>query len=169
MAKKSSPPIPPHLLKEPALFFALGFGSGLAPKAPGTFGTLAAVPIYLLCAGLPPLAYAALLAVLSLLGIYWCGKAAERLGVHDHPGIVWDEVAGFLLTMALVPASPATVAAGFALFRAFDILKPWPIRWLDRHVHGGLGIMLDDLLAGALAAACLRLSFDAGWLGAVPL
>lgn len=166
MPEKSAPPVPKHLLKEPAVFLALGLGSGLAPKAPGTFGTLAALPLYGLCSGLPFWAYCTVVLVLGVLGVAWCGTAAERLGVHDHPAIVWDEVVGFLITMALVPASGATLAAGFALFRLFDILKPWPIRWLDRHVHGGLGIMLDDVAAGALAAVCLWLV--SGWLGLAP-
>lgn len=165
MAKKTSPPIPWRLLKEPAVFLALGFGSGMSPKAPGTFGTLAAIPVYGLFMGLPPLSYAAVVAALAALGVMWCGTAAERLGVHDHPAIVWDEVVGFLIAMALVAPTWSTVAAGFVLFRVFDILKPWPIGWLDKHVHGGLGIMLDDVAAGALAAGCLRLLFDRGWLG----
>lgn len=152
-------------MKEPAVFLALGFGSGLAPKAPGTFGTLAAIPLYGLFMHLAPLSYAALLLVVCVLGVGWCGTAAERLGVHDHPAIVWDEVAGFLITMALVPAGWSAVAAGFVLFRVFDILKPWPICWLDSHVQGGLGIMLDDVVAGVMAALCLRVMFEAGWLG----
>lgn len=95
MAKKSSPSIPWRLLKEPAVFLALGFGSGMAPKAPGTFGTLAAIPVYGLFMGLPSLSYAAVVLALAALGVQWCGAAAERLGVHDHPAIVWDEVVAF--------------------------------------------------------------------------
>ena len=143
-------------LRDPVHFLAFGFGSGLAPRAPGTFGTLAAVPLYLLLAQLPLAAYAAVLAAVIAAGIYVCGESARRLGVHDHSGIVWDEFAGFFLTMLLVPATWATVLAGFVLFRFFDVVKPWPIRWLDRHVHGGVGIMADDLLAGAWACACLH-------------
>jgi phosphatidylglycerophosphatase A len=142
-------------LRDPAHFIAFGFGSGLAPQAPGTFGTLAAVPLYLLLVQLPWPAYLAAVLLVTLLGIWACGVSARKLGVHDHNGIVWDEVAGFLLTMAVVAPTLANVIAGFALFRFFDIVKPWPIRWLDRHVHGGLGIMADDLLAAVYAAICL--------------
>lgn len=155
--KSAPPPIPPSLLRDPGHFLALGFGSGLAPHAPGTFGTLAAIPVYLLCVQLPPEGYLLALAVALLLGVYLCGRTARTLGVHDHPGIVWDEVAGFLLTMAWAPRGWAWVVAGFVLFRLFDIWKPWPIRALDRSVHGGLGIMLDDLLAGLAAAMGLEL------------
>jgi phosphatidylglycerophosphatase A len=97
--------------------------------------------------------YLAVVALLFLVGIPICAHTANRLGVHDHPGIVWDEIVGYLVTMAFAPAGWLWVAAGFVLFRLFDIVKPWPIRWCDRKVHGGFGIMLDDLLAGVFAAA----------------
>lgn len=143
------------LLRDPVLLLAFGFGSGLAPRAPGTAGTLAAVPLWLLIALLPQAAQWLLVAVVILAGIPICGVAARKLGVHDHGGIVWDEFAGLFLTMLLLPAGPGSewmwLLIGFALFRAFDILKPWPIRWLDRHVPGGTGIMLDDLLAAVFA------------------
>ena len=142
-------------LRDPAHFIAFGFGSGLAPKAPGTFGTLAAVPLYLLLAQLPFAGYVAAVAVSIVLGIWACGASSRKLGVHDHNGIVWDEFAGFFLTMIVAAPTVANVVAGFALFRLFDIVKPWPIRWLDRHVHGGFGIMVDDLLAAVFAAAGL--------------
>jgi phosphatidylglycerophosphatase A len=90
------------------------------------------------------------------VGPYLCGKTARDLGVHDHGGIVWDEIAGFLLTMLLVPVSVWTALVGFALFRLFDIVKPWPIGWLDKHVHGGTGIMLDDLVAALYAGGCIQ-------------
>jgi phosphatidylglycerophosphatase A len=162
--KTDAPSIPPARLKDPVLFLALGFGAGLSPKAPGTAGTLAALPVYLLCSALPQGAYLAVVAALAVAGVWLCGRAAQRLGVHDHPGIVWDEIVGFLLTMAGTEASLASILAGFALFRVFDILKPWPICWCDRHVAGGLGIVLDDLLAGALAALSLQLLGLAGLL-----
>lgn len=166
--KATPPPIPPALLRDPGHFLALGFGSGLAPRAPGTFGTLAAIPVYLLCAQLPLPGY--LLAVVGafLLGIYLCGRTARALGVHDHPGIVWDEVVGFLLTMAWAPPGSQWIVAGFLCFRLFDILKPWPIRVLDRRLHGGLGIMLDDVLAGLAGAASLEILYRLSptlWLG----
>ena len=135
---------------------AFGMGAGCSPKAPGTMGTLLAVAVYLLLAGLPLPVYIAILIVVVLVGIWLCGKTARDLGVHDHPGIVWDELAGYLLTMVGAPAGWQWIVAGFLLFRLFDIWKPWPIGWLDRRVGGGLGIMLDDLLAGLFAALCLQ-------------
>lgn len=145
-------------------FLAFGFGSGYAPKAPGTFGTLAAIPLYLLVAGLPLAGYLVMVVALFALGVWLCGRTARDMGVHDHPGIVWDEIVGFLITMTAVPLAWQWVVAGFVLFRLFDILKPWPIRWLDRHVHGGLGIMLDDVLAGVFAALCLHALIQSGLL-----
>jgi phosphatidylglycerophosphatase A len=144
-------------LRDPAHFIAFGFGSGLAPKAPGTVGTLVAIPLYLLLVQLPWAGYMGAVLGSILLGIWACGVSARKLGVHDHNGIVWDEFAGFLLTMALMAPVLANVIAGFLLFRFFDIVKPWPIRWLDGHVHGGVGIMADDLLAAVYAALCLLL------------
>ena len=153
--KATPPPISPTLLRDPGHLLSLGFGSGLAPRAPGTFGTLVAVPVYLLCAQLPLVTYLSVVVAAFVLGVYLCGRTARALGVHDHPGIVWDEVVGYLLTMAWAPSGWLWVVLGFIFFRLFDILKPWPIRVLDRSVHGGLGIMIDDALAGVLAAACL--------------
>lgn len=149
-------PIDPRLLRNPAHFLSLGFGSGLAPKAPGTFGTLAGIPVYLLLQPLPLAEYLFATALLALLGIWLCGYTARALGVHDHGGIVWDEIVGLLVTMIAVPLDWRWLLAGFLLFRLFDILKPWPIRWLDRRVGGGFGIMVDDLLAGLFALACLH-------------
>ncbi len=153
--KATPPPISPTLLRDPGHLLALGFGSGLAPRAPGTFGTLVAVPVYLLCAQLPLVIYLSVVVAAFVLGVYLCGRTARALDVHDHPGIVWDEVVGYLLTMAWAPSGWLWVVLGFICFRLFDILKPWPISVLDRSVHGGLGIMIDDALAGVLAAACL--------------
>lgn len=147
------------LLRNPVQFLAFGFGSGLAPRAPGTFGTLAAIPLYLLLVQGPWLFFATFVLVATLAGIYWCDRAARELGVHDHPGIVWDEIAGFLITMLLAPPGWPWLLAGFALFRLLDIWKPWPIRWADRKVGGGLGIMLDDVLAG-IGAGALLLAVD---------
>ncbi|MGB2742306.1 MAG: phosphatidylglycerophosphatase A [Cognaticolwellia sp.] len=146
-------------LSNPIHFLALGFGSGLAPKAPGTFGTLAAVPLFLLLTPLDNMLYLALVVLMSVTGIYICGKAAKDAGVHDHGAIVWDEFVGFLITMFLIPVTWQTLLVGFALFRFFDILKPWPISYLDKNCHGGLGIMLDDIVAGVAAWACMYLIF----------
>ncbi len=149
------PAVNPLALRNPRHWLAFGLGSGLARRAPGTFGTLAAIPPYLLLAQLSPAAYG--LAVLAAfgLGVWLCETVARDLGVHDHGGIVWDEFVGYWITMFLVPLRWEWVLAGFALFRLLDIWKPWPIRWFDRRVGGGFGIMLDDVLAGA--AACLAL------------
>lgn len=141
----------PKLLANPAHLLSLGLGSGLAPFAPGTFGTLMAIPLYLLMSHLSLTLYLAISAVLFVIGIGLCGYTASAMGEHDHPSIVWDEVVGYLITMAAAPAGWLWVAIGFVLFRIFDILKPWPIRWADKKVSGGLGIMLDDVLAGVYA------------------
>ena len=144
-----------RVFKDPVLFLAFGFGSGLVPRAPGTAGTAAAIPLYLWFSQYPLTIYLALVFLVSITGVWICQQASARLGAHDHPGIVWDEFAGFLVTMIPASASWIWVVAGFVLFRVFDIWKPWPISWADRELKGGLGIMLDDLLAGGLAAVIL--------------
>jgi phosphatidylglycerophosphatase A len=138
-----------------ANFIALGGGLGLAPKAPGTFGTLLGIPLLFL---MPSniVAYLAVVVVLFTLGVWVCHACAKSLGVHDHPGIVWDEVVGYLITMIAVPKTLLWVVVGFILFRIFDILKPWPISWVDKQVHGGLGIMLDDVLAALFALIVIQ-------------
>jgi len=150
---------PAFNLTQPIQFLALGFGSGLAPKAPGTFGTLAAIPVFLLLTILSPLLYGITVLVLALAGIYICGKAASDVGVHDHPAIVWDEFIGFFITMFMVPVSWQSILVGFILFRFFDILKPWPISYIDKKMTGGFGIMFDDVLAGLFALAIMQLLF----------
>jgi phosphatidylglycerophosphatase A len=145
-----------QLLKSSDHFFAFGFGSGLAPKAPGTFGTLAAVPIYWLIQDLSWPIYATWLIVTFALGVYWCDRSSKKLGVHDHGGIVWDEFVGYWITMFLAPTGWLWMLLGFVLFRFFDIIKPWPIGWLDRKVGGGFGIMIDDVLAGIYALIVLQ-------------
>jgi phosphatidylglycerophosphatase A len=139
-------------------FLAFGLGSGAAPKAPGTFGTLAAIPLYLLLAQLPLWAYLVIIVASFALGIYLCGQASKDMGVHDHGGIVWDEFVGFWITMIAVPMQWPWIIAGFVLFRFFDIIKPWPIGWLDKRVHGGLGIMIDDVIAGVFALIILQVA-----------
>jgi phosphatidylglycerophosphatase A len=148
---------PASVWRSPVHWLAFGCGAGAAPFAPGTFGTLLAVPVYLLLRSWPLPVYVFVTAVLLLVGIWLCGRTARDLGVHDHPGIVWDEVVGFLVTMTGAPAGWVWVIVGFVAFRVFDILKPWPIRWLDRHMPGGAGIMADDILAGIYAAVVLQL------------
>ncbi len=149
--------LPKPSLGNPAHLLAFGFGAGCSPKAPGTMGTLLAVAVYLPLARLPLAVYLGVLLLVVVAGVWLCDRVSRDLGVHDHPGIVWDEIAGYLLTMLGAPDGWPWILVGFALFRLFDIWKPWPIGWLDRRVRGGLGIMLDDLVAGALAAVALQL------------
>ncbi|GMG88042.1 phosphatidylglycerophosphatase A family protein [Biformimicrobium ophioploci] len=157
MTKQNTPTFG-QLLRDPVMLLAFGFGSGLVPKGPGTAGTLAAIPLWLLIAGLNPAWYLLVLVATALLGIYLCGAASRKLGVHDHGGIVWDEMVGYWITMFMAPAGWGWALYGFVLFRIFDIAKPWPIGWLDRRVHGGAGIMLDDIVAALFAAGILQLT-----------
>jgi len=147
--------------RNPLHLLAFGLGSGGVPKAPGTVGTLAAVPLYLLLLPLSPALYAFVVLVMFVFGVWLCGRVSQDLGVHDHGGIVWDEWVGFLITMAWAPPGWLWVLAGFLLFRLFDIWKPWPIGWLDRRVSGGLGIMVDDVLAGIYGLVVLQLMVSA--------
>ena len=140
-----------------ATVMATWFGVGLIPVAPGTWGTIAAIPLYLALQHYGWWMYGMGCLVIAFAGVWVCGAAASQARSHDHGSIVWDEVAGYLVTMLFVPPTVGAVVAGFVLFRLFDIIKPWPIRWLDRRVHGGTGIMLDDLVAGLFANLCLML------------
>ncbi|HEX5054967.1 MAG TPA: phosphatidylglycerophosphatase A [Gammaproteobacteria bacterium] len=155
MAEAAFTPAWRRLLRNPVLLAAFGGGAGLSPKAPGTAGTLAAVPLYLVLMLLPRGWYIAVLLAFALAGVWICGRASRELQVADHPGIVWDEIVGFLLTMSAVAFSWINLVAGFLLFRLFDIAKPWPISYLDRNIKGGLGIMLDDIAAGIYAGTVL--------------
>ena len=143
-------------LKDPVVLIAVGFGSGLAPKAPGTAGTVVAVPLYLMMQSLPLAGYLLITTCLFIAGIWICTYTAEKLGVHDHPSIVIDEIVGYLITMIAAPQGWLAVAIGFILFRLLDALKPWPISWFDRSINGGLGIMLDDVVAGIIAMAIIQ-------------
>ncbi|MFK7996981.1 MAG: phosphatidylglycerophosphatase A [Granulosicoccus sp.] len=143
-----------------ANFFALGVGLGLARKAPGTFGTLLGIPVLLLMP-VNLMLYLLVLVALFVFGVWCCGECSRYLGVHDHGAIVWDEVVGYLVTMIALPITWQWLLAGFIIFRVFDIWKPWPISWADRHVHGGMGIMVDDVIAGVFAAVTLHLAY---WL-----
>lgn len=142
----------------PLHLLAIGLGSGAAPKAPGTFGTIAAIPLYLLISQLSHWHYLMLVLIMAGFGVWLCHTVAHDLGVHDHPGIVWDEWVGFLITMWLAPVGMGWLLLGFILFRFFDIVKPWPINLLDRNVQGGWGIMLDDIVAGIYAFALIQLA-----------
>ncbi len=143
-------------LSNPVHLLAFGFGSGLMPKAPGTAGTVAAILPWLWLTQQSLTTYLTVLLVATLIGIYLCDKTSRDLGVHDHSGIVWDEFCGLWLTMIAVPTTWQWLLLGFVLFRFFDIIKPWPINWLDKKIPGGLGIMVDDLLAGLFAWLILQ-------------
>ena len=145
------------LLRHPVHLLSFGFGSGYAPFAPGTFGTLVAVPVFMWLSQFSTVQYVVIVAVMFTAGIWFCNQTSQTLGVHDHKAIVWDEIVGYLITMLLITPSWLNICAGFALFRLFDIWKPWPINLLDKNVHGGLGIMLDDVLAGFFAWLVLQL------------
>lgn len=148
-----------YLLKRPLALLAFGFGSGLSPIMPGTLGTLVAVPLYLLMAEWLPIEwYIGWVGVAAFAGVYICGHTSSQLGVHDHPGIVWDEFVGFWITMIAAPRDWYWLVAGFIMFRLIDIIKPWPISLADKKIHGGFGIMLDDVMAGAVACICLQLA-----------
>lgn len=157
MSEEKQKALPAGFMKNPWHFLAFGLGSGCAPKAPGTFGTLAAVVLYLPLSYLSLPIYSAMIVVTFLFGVWLCQRASEALGVHDHSGIVWDEFVGYWITMLAAPQGWQWIVLGFVLFRLFDIAKPWPIKWLDQKVHGGLGIMVDDVLAGVFAWGCLQL------------
>jgi len=150
--------IPAALLRNPLHLLSLGFGSGLSPLAPGTCGTLVAVPLYLLLAQLPLTYYLMALVIAFIAGVYLCGYTSAALGVHDHAGIVWDEFVGFWITMLALPATWQWILAGFVLFRLFDIVKPWPVKVADAKMKGGFGIMFDDVLAGLYALAVLQIT-----------
>jgi phosphatidylglycerophosphatase A len=144
-------------LRNPVHLLAFGLGSGCAPKAPGTFGTLAAIPFWwLFLQDVPLIPYLCVLIAGFAFGVYLCEQTSKDLGVHDHGGIVWDEWVGLWITYIALPVGIEWILIGFALFRFFDILKPWPIKWLDEKVHGGFGIMIDDVLAGIFALMCVQ-------------
>ena len=152
------------LFAHPAHLIAFGFGSGLAPKAPGTAGTLLGLPLFwLISAAAPDLPNRIILLIAAfLLGVWACGRSGRALGAADHGGMVWDEIVAFALVLMFIPAPlfpPAGwlwIALAFALFRLFDILKPWPIRLADAHLKNGFGVMFDDLLAAAYAIAVMK-------------
>ena len=155
MTISAKPPVS-VIVKKPAVLLACGLGSGLVPKAPGTVGTLAAIPLYLVIQPLGLLNYLLLTAVFFVLGIWLCHQAIKVFERNDPSEVVWDEVVGFLVTMIAAPAGWQWLVLGFVLFRIFDIWKPWPVRLADHKLHGGLGIMLDDVIAGIYALIVLQ-------------
>ncbi|MGH8183709.1 MAG: phosphatidylglycerophosphatase A family protein [Rhodanobacteraceae bacterium] len=147
-----------QLMAHPAGWIATALGAGLSPKAPGTAGSLVALlPWWFLLRGLPVSWYVLVLVAGFLLGVWACEVSDRRLGMHDQGALVWDEVIGMWITLIAAPAAWWWMFVGFALFRLFDIWKPWPVSWADRRIHGGLGVMLDDVIAGIYALIVLQL------------
>lgn len=146
------------LFAHPAHLIAFGFGTGLAPRAPGTVGTLLGLPLFwLVVAVAPDLPNRVILLIAAfLIGVWACGRTGRALGVADHGGMVWDEIAAFALVLLFTPTGWQWMALAFALFRLFDILKPWPIRLADTRLKGGFGVMFDDLLAALYAIAVIK-------------
>lgn len=145
------------VLHNPVHLLSFGFGAGLSPIAPGTFGTLIAMPIYLVLTSFSTIIYVLTVAFMFCIGCWASKQTADALGVHDHPGIVIDEIVGYLATMLFVPVTWYWMIFGFLLFRLFDIWKPWPINKVDRQLQGGVGIMLDDLLAAIYSLLSLHI------------
>lgn len=148
-------------LKNPLHWIATGFGSGLCPVAPGTAGSAAAIPFYLLLSYLTPAAYAIAVIIAFFLGVWATENATRAIGIDDHGGLVWDEFVGMWITLFLAPPGWVWILTAFILFRLFDIIKPWPIRPIDQRLHGGWGIMLDDVIAGIFAWIVLQLIYYA--------
>ena len=144
------------LLSHPAHFFGLGFGSGLAQKAPGTFGTLVGLPLFWLISGYTFNTQIIIIAALFIAGIYFCGATGKALGVADHGGIVWDEIVAMMLVLAFTPTHWIWWLVAFGLFRLFDIWKPYPICYTDAKLKNGFGVMFDDLLAAIYAILIIR-------------
>ncbi|MCP2232298.1 phosphatidylglycerophosphatase A [Erwinia aphidicola] len=143
-------------MSNPWHLLATGFGSGLSPWMPGTVGSVAAIPLWYLMSFLPQDLYSLAVLLGICIGVYLCHRTAKDMGVHDHGSIVWDEFIGMWITLMAIPVNSwQWVLAGFVVFRVLDIWKPWPIRWFDRNVHGGMGIMVDDIIAGVISAGIL--------------
>ncbi len=150
--------VPIRLLLDPWHFLALGCGSGLIWPAPGTWGSvLALIFWWALLANLSLIFYLAVLVLSAGLGVWLCGRTAKALDTEDHPAIVWDEFVGLWVTCLLLPDGWYWAILAFFVFRLLDIFKPWPIRPIDKSVKGGLGIMLDDLIAGVIGLALIQL------------
>lgn len=154
---KPMPPVPEAVWRNPLYFVAFGLGSGAIPLAPGTFGTLMAIPFYLLLQPLPLPFYLAFTLLFFAASSWICDRVSRETGTHDHPGMCLDEFVGFFVTMIHAPTGWPWVVLGFLLFRLFDIWKPWPINWLDKKVHGGFGMVLDDVVAGIFAMIVIQL------------
>lgn len=156
MNEQDQPPCK-GIFRDPVHWLAFGFGSGCSPYAPGTAGTIAAIPVFLLIKETPLWLYLGITVAMFVVGIWLCDRVTKKLGVHDHSGIVWDEIVGYLITMIAAPEGWIWILTGFFLFRLFDVLKPWPISVADRRITNGFGIMFDDVIAGGLAFVSVQL------------
>lgn len=157
MRKYQVPPIPPTVWTNPYHFIAFGFGAGTLPKAPGTFGTLVAIPFYLVMQHLSHLSYLALLIVIILASMWLCEKVSREIHIHDHQGMCIDEVVGYLVTMFAAPHGIKWIIIGFILFRLFDIVKPQPIKYIDEKFTGGVGMISDDVMAGIYSMIIIQI------------
>ena len=155
------------LLSSPAHFVAMGFGTGLVPKIPGTCGALLAIVLYGLLVPLPLPLYLVVVAAVTLVGILAAGKSARLLGVRDPNVIVIDEIAGMLIGLTAIPDGWVWLAIAFGVFRFLDVVKPWPICVFDRHGSGGLGIVLDDVAAGVMTFVVVQLLAQSGFLASI--
>ena len=147
---------PSSVLRHPAGWIASGFGSGFAPFAPGTVGSAVALLPWLWLRTLPLPMYVVIVVLAFVLGVWASAWVVRRSGVQDPQLVVWDEFVGVWITLLAAPAGWRWMLAGFALFRLFDIWKPWPVRTLDARIKGGLGVMLDDVAAGVYALICMQ-------------
>lgn len=154
---KPKPPVPEAVWQDPLYFLAFGLGSGAMPFAPGTFGTLLAIPFYLLLQPLPLFAYIIFVIAFIIASSWISDRVSRDIHVHDHPGMCIDEFAGFFVTMINAPHGWGWIILGFLLFRLFDIWKPWPINVIDEKVHGGFGMVLDDIVAGIFAMIIIQI------------
>lgn len=154
--RERAKPVPAAVWRSPLYFIAFGFGSGASPFAPGTVGSLFALIFYLGLRELSLPVYLLFLVVFTAFSIWLLDKLSREMQVHDHPGMCLDEFVGMFVTLILAPTGFLWLLTGFALFRLFDILKPWPISWLDQHVHGGFGMVIDDVAAGLAAFLVLQ-------------
>ena len=161
----TSPKAPtfPQLLRHPEWLLLFGFGSGLSPKAPGTAGTLVAIPLFWFLSPLPLEQRLLVIGVMFALGVWLCDRYEAATGRHDEGGIVWDEIVGYFLALLGSQFIWWELITAFVLFRLFDIWKPGPIGWLDRNVRHGFGVMVDDVAAGLAAAGVLLIIKQIGW------
>lgn len=157
MRKYIVPPVPDSIWQNPCHFIAFGFGSGAMPVAPGTFGTLMAIPFYLAFQHMSHGIYLGVVFLIMLGSMWLCDKVEKELHVHDHQGMCLDEIVGFLVTMYAAPHGFKWIIIGFLLFRLFDIWKPQPIQYIDDNVKGGVGMILDDVVAGIYSCIFLHI------------